>query len=63
MSIRKEYKRKTRVHRGRRRAVRPKTFSTEKKAQDWAHKKGIKSFDVVRLNSGLSKKLKVVAKK
>ena len=62
MGIRKAYKRSTRFHRGRNRAKRPKTFDSEKKAQEWAHKQGIKSFDVVRLNSGLSKKVKVVVK-
>ena len=62
MSIRKEYRRGSRCHRGRHRAVRPKTFSSEEKAKEWAEAQGMKSFNVVRLNSGISKKVKIVEK-
>lgn len=42
--------------------ARPKTFSSEAKAKAWAKKEGIASFEVVRLKSGLSKKVKIVPK-
>ncbi len=63
MGTRKEHKREIRFHRGRHRKDRAKTFKTEAQAKAWAQKEGIKSFDVVRLNHGLSRKLTVVAKK
>ncbi len=50
-------------HRGRHRLKRARTFSTEEKAKAWAEKNKIKNFDIVRLNSGLSRKLKIVVKK
>jgi hypothetical protein len=49
-------------HRGRHRAKRPQTFHTEAKAKAWAEKKGIKKYDVVRLNNGISRKVKIVVK-
>ena len=49
-------------HRGRHRLKRPRTFKSEDKAKKWAESQGIKSFDIVRLKSGLSKKLKIVPK-
>jgi len=60
MSTRKEHKRETRCHRGRHRKARAKTFSSEEKAKAWAGSNCIKSFNIVRLNSGLSRKVKVV---
>jgi len=50
------------LHRGRHRAARPKTFATEVLAKAWAEAQGIKKYDIVRLDSGLSKKVKVVSK-
>lgn len=49
-------------HRGRHRAKRPKTFKSEALANVYAELKGIKKYDVVRMNSGLSRKLKLVVK-
>ena len=62
MGTKKAYRRNPRCHRGRHRCVRPKTFLSEVKAKAWANAQGIKAFDVVRLKSGLSKKVKVVPK-
>ena len=55
-------KRKLLTHRGRHRKVRPQTFSTEVQAKAYAQKHGMKSFDVVKINIGLSNKFKVVGK-
>ncbi len=63
MGTRKVHKRCSRCHRGRHRAARSRTFISEDRAKAWAQKEGIKNFEVVRLNSGLSRKLVVVAKK
>ena len=62
MSTRIASKREVRFHRGRNRKDRPQTFSTEAKAKAWASRKGLKSFDIVKINTGLSRKVKVVAK-
>ena len=51
------------LHRGRHRAPRAKTFSTEAAAKTWAEAQGIKKFELVRLNNGLSKKIQVVVSK
>lgn len=56
------HKRDIVCHAGRHRAKRPRTFSSEDKAKKWAESQGIKNFNIVRLNSGLSKKLKIVKK-
>ena len=50
------------MHRGRRRAKRARTFASEEKAKTYAQKEGIKSFEVVKLNVGLSRKFKIVSK-
>ncbi|MEK6887143.1 MAG: hypothetical protein AABW88_04905 [Nanoarchaeota archaeon] len=63
MSTRPAHKREQRCHRGRHRCARPKTFRSEDKAKSWAQKEGIKNFEIVRLRSGLSNKVKVVSKK
>ena len=63
MGTRIESKREVRFHRGRNRKDRPQTFSNVEKANTWASKRGMKGFDVVKINTGLSKKFKVVAKK
>ncbi len=62
MSTRPAYKRRILRHRGRHRAKRPRTFSTEEKAKTWAQAQGIKNYDIINLNVGLSRKLKVVSK-
>ncbi len=49
-------------HRGRNRSARPKTFKSEDAAKAYAAKSGIKSFEVVHLNNGISKKFKIVSK-
>ena len=51
------------LHRGRHRAPRAKTFSTEALAKTWAEAQGLKKYELVRLDSGLSKKIKVVVSK
>jgi len=55
-------KREIRCHRGRHRATRARTFSTEAKAKAYATQEGIKNYDVVKVNFGLSDKLKIVVK-
>lgn len=50
------------IKNGRNRKSRPKTFKTEESAKTWAESQGMKSFDLVRLTYGISKKIKVVAK-
>ena len=62
MGTRKAYKRCSRCHRGRHRGARPKTFDSEDKAKAYAQREGIKNFEIVRLNYGLSRKLAVVVK-
>ncbi|HIH39561.1 TPA: hypothetical protein HA219_02490 [Candidatus Woesearchaeota archaeon] len=62
MGTRKAYKRCSRCHRGRHRSPRPKTFSSEEKAKAYAQKQGMKNFEVVRLKSGLSRKVKITEK-
>ena len=54
--------REIRCHRGRHRKDRAKTFINEEKAKAWAQKEGLKSFEVVKINVGLSRKFKVVSK-
>ena len=50
------------MHRGRHRAKRPRTFKKEALAKAWADAQGIKKYDLVKLNNGLSKKIKIVSK-
>ena len=50
------------MHRGRHRAKRPRTFKTEALAKAWADAQGIKKYDLVKLNFGLSKKIKILSK-
>lgn len=49
------------MHRGRHRLKRAKTFDSEAKAKAWAAKESIKDFKIVRLNSGISRKVKIVS--
>lgn len=60
MSI--SHKKSELMHRGRHRAKRARTFDTEAKAKTYAAKHNIKEFKIVRLNSGISKKLMIVSK-
>ena len=56
------HKRDNALNRGRKRSPRPKTFKSEDLANKWAEAQKIKSYDIVRLNMGLSKKVKIVSK-
>ena len=57
-------KRRITKTRGRNRAVRPKTFSSEESAKKWAEKKGLSSFTLENIKSedGKTKKIRVVKK-
>lgn len=47
---------------GHKRTKRPKSFSSQEKAKEWAEKAGIKKYEVIQLRQGLSHKFRVVEK-